>query len=76
MNLKVINLILPNKVKEKVHNFLQLSGNSVGEFWYKYNLNKFNISELFFSLTLKAPNKNCSGQHFNILLLSFEENKA
>ena len=27
-------------------------------------------------LTLKAPNKNCSRQHFNFLLLSFEENKA
>ena len=27
-------------------------------------------------LTLKAPNKNCSRQHFNLLLLSFEENKA
>ena len=23
-----------------------------------------------------APNKNCSRQHFNCLLLSFEENKA
>ena len=28
------------------------------------------------SLTLKAPNKNCSRRHFNFLLLSFEENKA
>ena len=27
-------------------------------------------------LTLKAPKKNCSRQHFNFLLLSFEENKA
>ena len=27
-------------------------------------------------LTLKAPNKNCSRQHFNFLLLSFKENKA
>ena len=27
-------------------------------------------------LTLKAPNKNCSRQHFNILVLSFKENKA
>ena len=27
-------------------------------------------------LTLKAPNKNCSRQHFNVLFLSFEENKA
>ena len=27
-------------------------------------------------LTLKAPNKNCSRQHFNFLLLSFEENKG
>ena len=25
-------------------------------------------------LTLKAPNKNCSRQNFNFLLLSFEEN--
>ena len=29
-----------------------------------------------FNLTLKAPNKNCSRRHFNVLLLSFEENKA
>ena len=28
------------------------------------------------SLTLKAPNKNCSRRHFNFLLLSLEENKA
>ena len=28
------------------------------------------------SLTLKAPNKNCSRRHFNFLLLSFKENKA
>ena len=27
-------------------------------------------------LTLKAPNKNCSRQHFIFVLLSFEENKA
>ena len=27
-------------------------------------------------LTLKAPNKNCSRRHFNLLLLSFKENKA
>ena len=27
-------------------------------------------------LTLKAPNKNCSRQHFYLLLLSLEENKA
>ena len=27
-------------------------------------------------LTLKAPNKNCSRQHFNFSLLSFNENKA
>ena len=27
-------------------------------------------------LTLKAPNKSCSRQHFKFLLLSFEENKA
>ena len=27
-------------------------------------------------ITLKAPNKNCSKRHFNVLLLSFEENKA
>ena len=27
-------------------------------------------------LTLEAPNKICSRQHFNILLLSFEENKV
>ena len=24
-------------------------------------------------LTIKAPNENCSGRHFNFLLLSFEE---
>ena len=29
-----------------------------------------------YQLTLKVPNKNCSRQHFNFLLLSFEENKA
>ena len=29
-----------------------------------------------YTLTLKAPNKNCSRLHFNFLLLSFEENKA
>ena len=29
-----------------------------------------------FTLTLKAPNKNCSRRHFIVLLLSFEENKA
>ena len=29
-----------------------------------------------FLLTLKVRNKNCSGRHFNFLLLSFEENKA
>ena len=29
-----------------------------------------------FTLTLKAPDKNCSRQHFNFLLLSLEENKA
>ena len=28
------------------------------------------------TLTLKVPNKNCSRQHFNFLLLSFKENKA
>ena len=28
------------------------------------------------TLTLKAPNKNCSRRHFNFLLLSFKENKA
>ena len=27
-------------------------------------------------LTFKAPNKNCSRQHFNFLFLSLEENKA
>ena len=27
-------------------------------------------------LTLKAPNKNCSGCHFNFLLLSVEENNS
>ena len=27
-------------------------------------------------LTLKAPNKNCSGRHFNFLLLSFEDKKG
>ena len=27
-------------------------------------------------LTLKVPNKNCSRQHFNFLLLSLEENEA
>ena len=30
----------------------------------------------FESLTLKAPNKNCSRRHFNFFTLSFEENKA
>ena len=30
-------------------------------------------SHWLFSLTLKAPNKNCSRQQFNFLLLSFEE---
>ena len=34
------------------------------------------ISIAFSGLTLKTPNKNCSRQHFNFLLLSFEENKA
>ena len=29
----------------------------------------------YLHITLKAPNKNCSRQHFNFLLLSFEENK-
>ena len=28
------------------------------------------------TLTLKAPNKNCSRRHFNFFLLSLEENKA
>ena len=28
------------------------------------------------TLTLKAPNKNCSRRQYNFLLLSFEENKA
>ena len=28
------------------------------------------------TLTLKAPNKNCSRRHFNFSLLSFEKNKA
>ena len=27
-------------------------------------------------LTLKAPNKNCSGRHFIFILLSFKENKT
>ena len=31
---------------------------------------------LAYLLTLKAQNKNCSRQHFNVLLLSFEQNKA
>ena len=31
---------------------------------------------LNFSLTLKAPNKHCSRQHFNFLLLYLEENEA
>ena len=34
-----------------------------------------NVKKVY-SLTLKAPNKNCSRRHFNFLLLSFEENKA
>ena len=34
------------------------------------------LKAFLFTLTLKAPNKNCSRQHFNFLLLSFEENKA
>ena len=29
-----------------------------------------------FLLALKAPNKNCSRRHLNVLILSFEENKA
>ena len=32
--------------------------------------------EYRYSLTLKAPNKNCSRWHFNFLLLSFKESKA
>ena len=28
------------------------------------------------TLTVKAPNKDCSRQHFNFFLLSFEENRA
>ena len=31
---------------------------------------------LAYILKLKAPNKICSRRHFNVLLLSFEENKA
>ena len=38
--------------------------------------NNSNQTQFFIPLSLKAPNKNCSRQHFNFLLLSFEENKA
>ena len=35
------------------------------------------ISELALTLKhVKVPNKNCSRQHFNFLVLSFKENKA
>ena len=30
----------------------------------------------FNAVSSLAPNKNCSRRHFNILLLSFKENKA
>ena len=34
------------------------------------------LKEYKLTLTLKAPNKNCSRRHFNFLFLSFKENKA
>ena len=40
-------------------------------------IKKKEINNIFtVPLTFKAPNENCSRQHFNFLLLSFEENKA
>ena len=47
----------------------------VGLYYFNSFACKVLISH-FSSLTLKAPNKNCSRQHFDFLHLSLEENKA
>ena len=52
---------------------------SNGEKSYYLGVNQFtdlvSVNQFMYSLILKAPNKNCSREHFNFLLLSFEENK-
>ena len=40
-----------------------------------FYLSKKTRLDFSFKLILKAPNKNCRRQHFNFLLLSFEEMK-
>ena len=44
--------------------------------FYISNQEEQENSHLLQNLTFKVPNKNCSRQHFNFILLSFKENEA
>ena len=79
----ITDLIIMFAVSKKEDN-LRLLQTALGVLLQKHSQQPLVVTELidlvslpyFLSLTLKVPNKNCSRQHFNFLLLSFEENKA